>query len=73
MPSSRGLLFAHIKIVCTKQSQFQNIILHVLMNYRYSSVRNNFIQLSGNFCAKIAIRIVNWVAICNNRVAIIRI
>ena len=30
------------------------------------TVRNNFVQLSSNFCVKIAVQIVNWVAICCN-------
>ena len=34
--------------------------------YIYISVRNNFVQLSSNFCVKIANQIVNWVAICSN-------
>ena len=29
------------------------------------SVRNNCMQLSGNFCLKIALKIVYWVAICS--------
>ena len=33
--------------------------------YKYISVSNNFVQLSSNFCVKIATQIVNWVAICS--------
>ena len=31
-----------------------------------SSVRNNFLQLSGNFCVKIATQIMNCIAIFSN-------
>ena len=34
--------------------------------YLFISVRNNFVQLSSNFCGKIATQIMNWVAVCSN-------
>ena len=47
------------------------ICIYIYTYYIHINVRNNFAQLSSNFCVKIATQIVNWVTICSNRVAII--
>ena len=40
--------------------------MYVCMYVCLYSVQNNFVQLSCNFCVKIATQIVNLVAICSN-------
>ena len=42
-----------------------NVYIYLYV-YICISVQNNLVQLSGNFCVKIAIQIVNWVTICSD-------
>ena len=53
--------------ICMTETMNANLYIHTYIHiYIQTNIRNSFVQLTSNFCVKIAKHIMNWVAICSN-------